>query len=46
MCRAQVVYLQKGLSIEAHAGVLDHLTVAELRDVAERGRGDADGAEQ
>ena len=36
--RVQVVYLQKGLSIEAHVGVLDHLTVAELRDVAERGR--------
>ena len=36
--RVQVFYLETGLAIEAHARMLDHLTVVELRDVARRGR--------
>lgn len=36
--RVRVSYLEDGLSVEAHTGVPDHLTIAELRAVAERGR--------
>jgi divalent metal cation (Fe/Co/Zn/Cd) transporter len=36
--RVRVYYLEEGVSVEAHARVLEHLTVAQLRAVAARGR--------
>ena len=36
--RVEVFYLEGGLSVQAHARMPDHCTVAELRDVARRGR--------
>ena len=36
--RVEVFYLAEGTSVLAHAAMAEHLTVAELRQVAKRGR--------